>query len=587
MLENFKNEIYKLYNSIKISNNLEKEFIKVEDVKEKCGIEDSFSNAYYEYISLNREKGVVYTPLKMAEYIVENTINHRDIINNPFLKIVDPACGSGNIIIPAFKYLRTIYMENLDEINTKNKLSLNEVNLNSHIVKNNLFGFDIDETAIRVLIIDLFCESLCLTKNFLKKDFLINNTNYEYDIFLSNPPYIGLKAMDKEYSLILKNKYITYKDKGDISYCFFEKAIESIKENGRLGFITSRYFLESLSGEKLRKILNKKSLIYKIVDFYGIRPFKNVGIDPIIIFLIKTHNDNNFIRVIKPYYIKGDNKKHFYNSLFLGGNKNINEFYVKQSSLSDSGWILINDAEKSIIKKIERNSSCTLNSICNSFQGIITGCDKAFIIDKETIENEGIERKFIRKWIKSKVIKKNYLEAENKYIIYTDGIKNIELYPNILKHLSNYKEKLSMRRECKKGIRNWYELQWGRNRDIFENKKIVFPYKSSSNRFALDSGSYFSADIYSLILKDGDYFTYDYLLYILNSKVYEFYFKTFAKKLGNDLYEYYPNTVMKLCIPDMKKFKYNYTEKNMYDVFEFSDEEIRIIEDGYKKGLAD
>lgn len=583
MLENFKSEIYKLYNSIKVSNNLENEFCEAQAVKKKYGISSSFSNTYYEYISLNREKGVVYTPFKIAEYIVENTIKHKDIINNPFIKIVDPACGSGNIIIPAFKHLRTIYMENIDEINIKNKLSLNEMNLNQHIIKNNLFGFDIDETAIKVLIIDLFCESLCFTNNFLKKDFLIDDLNYKYNIFLSNPPYIGLKAMDKEYSLILKDRYITYKDKGDISYCFFQKAIESIKENGRLGFITSRYFLESLSGEKLRKILKKNSLIYKIVDFYGIRPFKNVGIDPIIIFLIKTHNDNNCIKVIKPYYIKGENKQYFYNSLFLGGNKNINEFYVKQSSLNDNGWILINDAEKNIIKKIERSSCCTLNDICNSFQGIITGCDKAFIIDKETVENEGIERKFIRKWIKSKVIRKNYLEEESKYIIYTDGIKNIELYPNILKHLSNYKEKLSMRRECRKGIRNWYELQWGRNRDIFENKKIVFPFKSSSNRFALDSGSYFSADIYSLIVKKEASFTYEYLLYILNSKVYEFYFKTFAKKLGNDLYEYYPNTVMKLCIPDMGKFVSNYTEKNMYQVFGFSDEEIRIIEDSYKK----
>jgi len=583
MLQNFKNEIYKLYNNIKTSNNLENEFLEVEVVKQKYGIESSFSNAYYEYIELNREKGVVYTPLKIAEYIVENTISYKDIVNNPFVKIVDPACGSGNIIIPAFKHLRTIYMENLDEINIKNKLNLNEMNLNQHIIKNNLFGFDIDETAIRVLILDLFCESECFTNNFLKKDFLIDNIDYKYDIFLSNPPYIGLKAMDKEYSLILKNMYITYKDKGDIFYCFFQKAIEAIRENGRLGFITSRYFLESLSGEKLRKILKKSSLIYKIVDFYGIRPFKNVGIDPIIIFLAKTHNDSNCIKVIKPYYVKGDNKKYFYNSLFLGGNKNINEFYVKQSSLDDSGWILINDAEKNIIKKVEQSSCCTLNDICNSFQGIITGCDKAFIIDEKTIENEGIEREFIRKWIKSKVIRKNYLEAGNKYIIYTDDIKNIKLYPNILKHLSNYKEKLSMRRECKKGIRNWYELQWGRNKDIFENKKIVFPFKSSSNRFALDSGSYFSADIYSLILKAGVSFTYEYLLYILNSKVYEFYFKTFAKKLGNDLYEYYPNTLMKLRIPDMKKFNSNYTEENMYGVFNFSNEEIRMIESSIDK----
>ena len=583
MQQNFVSEIYKLYDTIENSNNLEDKLLKINTVRQKYSIDDEFSNIYYEYISLNREKGVVYTPPQIAEYIVKNTIKYEDIIENPFIKIVDPACGSGNIILPAFKYLREIYRQNLHEINKKNNLSLDEANLNYHIVKNNLFGFDIDETAIKILVLDLFCESLCFTNNFLRKDFLIEKIDDKYDIFLSNPPYIGLKAMDKDYSLSLKRLYCTYKDKGDISYCFFQKSIESIKENGKLGFITSRYFLEALSGEKLRKILKQFSSIYKIVDFYGIRPFKNVGIDSIMIFLMKKCSSNNYIKVIKPCYVKGNNKKHFYDSIFSNGKNNINEFLVKQSSLDDSGWILINDDEKNIIRKIEQGSCSRLYDICDSFQGVITGCDKAFIVDNETIENEYIERELIRRWIKSKVIRKNYVEAENKYIIYTDGIKNIEAYPNALKHLSNFKEKLLLRRECIKGIRNWYELQWGRNRGIFENEKIVFPFKSSSNRFALDYGSYFSADIYSLILKDKIHFTYDYLLYILNSKVYEFYFKTFAKKLGNDLYEYYPNTIMKLYIPAMSNFNGNYTEENMYKVFNFTETEVHIIENGVNK----
>ncbi|WP_347460377.1 DNA methyltransferase [Clostridium sp. DMHC 10] len=169
MQQNFVSEIYKLYDTIENSNNLEDKLLKINTVRQKYSIDDEFSNIYYEYISLNREKGVVYTPPQIAEYIVKNTIKYEDIIENPFIKIVDPACGSGNIILPAFKYLREIYRQNLHEINKKNNLSLDEANLNYHIVKNNLFGFDIDETAIKILVLDLFCESLCFTNNFFKK----------------------------------------------------------------------------------------------------------------------------------------------------------------------------------------------------------------------------------------------------------------------------------------------------------------------------------------------------------------------------------------------------------------------------------
>ena len=78
-------------------------------------------------------------------------------------------------------------------------------------------------------------------------------------------------------------------------------------------------------------------------------------------------------------------------------------------------------------------------------------------------------------------------------------------------------------------MRKWYQLQWGRKKEIFDNYKIIFPFKASSNKFSLDFGSYFSADVYALRLKEESEFNYEFLLFILNSKIYEFYFKTFAK----------------------------------------------------------
>ena len=82
-----------------------------------------------------------------------------------------------------------------------------------------------------------------------------------------------------------------YKDKGDLSYCFFKKALEDLENGGKLTFITSRYFLESPSGEDLRKVLKEVCTIDKIIDFYGIRPFKNIGIDPVILFITNYQND--------------------------------------------------------------------------------------------------------------------------------------------------------------------------------------------------------------------------------------------------------------------------------------------------------
>lgn len=543
--------------------------------KLKLSEEDSFGDVYSKALNKKKVNGVVYTPKEIAQFIIRKTITESDIVDNPFLKILDPACGSGNILIPCFFYLKEIYNKNLLNINKKHNLNLKIDNVNEHILKYNLFGYDIDKEALKILIIDIFHLTNMILENIENKDFLMGNVDSKFGVILGNPPYIGQKSIEKGYSKRLKEEYRDiYKDKGDISYCFFKKALDILEVEGKVSFITSRYFLESLSGEELRKVLREMCYIKEIVDFYGIRPFKNAGVDPLIIFLQNKRLLDYDIKVIKPVQSVGKNKKRFYQSLFYGEDDFYKEFYLNKNLLNNKGWILRDSKERGIISKIEEKSFTNLNNICNSYQGIITGCDKAFVVTKEDIEKDNIEISLVRPWIKSSHINKFKVEPSEKYLIYSDLIRKEEEAPNAIKHIGEFKQKLMNRRECKNGIRNWYQLQWGRVPDVFEGKKIVFPYKSNKNRFSLDTGSFFSADIYCLTLKENVPFTYEYLLFLLNSKVYEFYFKTFAKKLGEDIYEYYPNNLMKLCIPTMTKFK---SEEELYDFFEFTEEERRCL----------
>jgi adenine-specific DNA-methyltransferase len=541
--------------------------------KYKLSRDDKIGDYYCEHIE-DKERGAIFTPTAIADYLIVNSIKSSNVIENPFIKILDPCCGTGNILIPLFLYLKNIYKNNLEEINRVNSLDLNQQDIERHIIENNIFGCDLDEISLKILKIDLFYFSSYINeKNIKQMDYLLSEDNEKFDAIIGNPPYIGHKTVSSEYSRILKRKYAIYKDKGDVSYCFFEKALFNLKNNGLLTYITSRYFIEAPSGQILRKLIKEQFSIKEIADFYGFRPFKGKGIDTAVLFLEKSLCQQDTVNIIRPRNISGDD---FMDGLTFGDESIIKKYKISTESLQVSGWSLIEREKKKIIDKIYEKTFITLSNIARCHQGIITGLDKAFVIDSKGISENNIEKHLIKGWIKSSHINKDNIDHRDMFLIYTSGRKEEDI-PNTINYLMPYKEKLQRRRECRNGVRMWYELQWGREEKYFEGEKIVFPYKASSNRFALDKDSFHSADIYCIKLKDNVPFTYKYLLSILNSKTYEFYFKTFAKKLGRDMYDYYPNNLMKLSIPTMPIDEKG-DDTFLYRYFEFSEEEINIIE---------
>lgn len=512
-----------------------------------------------------KKQGSFYTDISIVEYMIDLIFCKIDITDNPYIRILDPSCGCGFFLTGAYDILKKKYEDSLDNLNKKHPgLNLDAAGIHEHILTYNLFGCDIDEYAVKLSIINLMaknkedhtkpniicCDSLLNAGHTLidRESFL----NQRFDIILGNPPYLGHKEISGKYRKTLQGIYgDIFKGKSDVSFCFLKSSIERLAEGGKLCFIMPRYFLESPSGMGLRSYIRQSCTIKKIVDFYGVRVMKGISVDPVIIYIEKSVSGSNAIDVSKgKSQLKGlscsdalkelKEKSSYYKS-----------FVVLQHSLKDEGWVLWDSDATGILCKIERNFTLSLSDVCRSFQGIITGCDRAFIVDDSIIERYGIERSITRPWIKNSSVKKYRVEGCGKLIIYSDFIVEPEEYSSAISYISMQKDRLESRRECIRGLRRWYQLQWGRTSSLFDMKKIIFPYKSRENRFAIDSGSYSSADIYGMYIKPqyNERITYEYICGLLNSKLYEFYFKSFGKKLGDDLYEYYPNTVMRLKIP--------------------------------------
>ncbi|MFH1701965.1 MAG: N-6 DNA methylase [Nitrospirota bacterium] len=164
--------------------------------------------------------GVYYTPKYIVDYIVKNTVGKIIEGKTPRqiekIKILDPACGSGSFLLGAYQYLidyhLKYYREHPKEAQTLHlfpyyKMSPDEFTLpireKAKILRNNIFGVDIDPQAVEITMMSLYLKALEGERGLLpKKQQLLpplgnnikcGNSLIGYDIFESPSP-LSLRA---------------------------------------------------------------------------------------------------------------------------------------------------------------------------------------------------------------------------------------------------------------------------------------------------------------------------------------------------------------------------------------------------------
>jgi len=115
--------------------------------------------------------GVFYTPEYVVQYIVENTLGQmlegKTPVEAAEIKILDPACGSGSFLIGAYDYLlkwhKDYYTRRRESAEARmaltptGELSTSE---KKRILLNNIFGVDLDASAVEVTKLSLLLKCL-------------------------------------------------------------------------------------------------------------------------------------------------------------------------------------------------------------------------------------------------------------------------------------------------------------------------------------------------------------------------------------------------------------------------------------------
>lgn len=385
-----------------------------------------------------------------------------------------------------------------------------------------------------------------------------------FDIVIGNPPYVGEKGNKELFRDILKGNLRNFhQGKMDLFYFFFHLALNLGKENSRHAFITTNYYITASGARNLRSDLKKRAVINLLINFNELKIFKSaLGQHNMITVFSKSEDKSSLARTIN-VKMTGTATEKILNNIFSGLDKDTTYSLSTQDNLYDGteNYIrLKSDNRKqsdSILNKIISNS-VLLGNISEINKGFHSGCDKVtksnlkkvkgnfnigdgiFILtEEEAINKKLIQEKIVKKCYKNSDIKKWYTHKnswKNLYVIYTDKNTVIDHYPNVLKHLEHFRPFLEMKREYKNGRLPWYSQHWSRNEDIFLRKsKIILPYRSKENIFSLsDYNFYASEDVLYINIFDTN-FHINFILALLNSKLYFYWLKKKGKRKGTAL----------------------------------------------------
>ncbi|CAG0982210.1 MAG: N-6 DNA methylase [Candidatus Methanoperedens sp.] len=246
------------------------------------------SNIYQQFFHNEKNKdnketnGTYYTPYHLVLFLMDEVLPWNE--KNTDIKILDPSCGSGIFLVEAYRRLIGRWMLTNPDKNIK----FSDL---SHIIKENIFGVDINGQAIRIAALSLYltlCDYLeprdiwkeevkfqpLLNRNLFTSDFFMENSeflNKKYDIIIGNPPWESeLTGPARRYKKMAK------KPVGDkqISQAFLWRVAELCKPDARVCLIVSSkglLFNRSEPNRKFREQFFSTNVVKTIINLSALR----------------------------------------------------------------------------------------------------------------------------------------------------------------------------------------------------------------------------------------------------------------------------------------------------------------------------
>ena len=364
-----------------------------------------------------------------------------------------------------------------------------------------------------------------------------------FDVVIGNPPYVQIQnKLDAKLKGLYRNSgYQTFVNRGDIYQLFYERGMGLLKPNtGLLAYITSNSWLKAEYGKKTRQFFAEKHTPLTLLEL-GKDVFESAIVDACVMTVregrsVKAQSlfDAVDVEQLRSEYFPPD--KSLWGRVHLDG---------------DAPWSVLLDDERSAIDKMRAIGPPLKDWDVNINRGVITGYNKAFIIDTETkdalVAADPKAAEIIKPVLRGRDIQRYQARWSEQWLIVAKFGSHKTLskeFPAIYRHLLQHEDRLKKRGQCRysrsatsilganyPGQHHWLELDNNPKEaylELFAKEKLFWIELVESGRFAYDnSGIYGEATTFIMTGKD-----IKYLCALLNSSLIGWFLQQIAPTSG-------------------------------------------------------
>ena len=279
-----------------------------------------------------------------------------------------------------------------------------------------------------------------------------------FDAVVANPPYIRQERLGDKRALA---RFASYDGVADLYVYFVELAHELLRPDGRYCLIVPNKWLTTAYGAPLRAFLAARTSIDGVADLAKAPLFADADAFPCIVWGTATSGRATPVRAVRAV-----RDTPIADVLAYGGE------LVPRDRWRTAPWHLDGGSERALLDRLERAFPQLGERIPGRpCRGVVTGCNRAFVIDRATLDRivgeEPAAAELIRPFVKGRDIRPWRHAEADRFLLLIDRGTSLDTLPVLAAHLATFRTALEPRpatfiapwRGRKPGTYAWFELQ--------------------------------------------------------------------------------------------------------------------------------